>query len=301
MKKNLNSITKMMLVAASVAFGLTGIATTANASTVYHRTSIKSVKSTAMYSTSNTGKTYNFKGSASHFTFKTSHDLKNYHNSTWVKTKQTTVKHGRHSSTYYYVKDAKNGASGWVNKVYMKTGRDYQMANPQNVTSKDYIMNSNGKVYQLKGNNNWFQFKSGKSLNSSATYAVTAQRNIYKKGKTSVYFYVVGTDGTKGWTWHGYLTAGEHKSAAQNNITSSTGNSGQAANSDGFIHVDNASEVGSKGAGIYTYTENANDQWTKEGNEWSDKVRAILKKGDVENKTAKQIEEHYGSNINAWG
>ncbi|GAX07924.1 hypothetical protein IWT5_01075 [Secundilactobacillus silagincola] len=301
MKNNLKHITKMMVAAGAVTFGLTGLAATANASTVYHRTSIKNVKSTAMYSTSNKGKTYSFKGSAVHFTLKSSHNLKSYHNSTWTKAKQTTIKHGRHSSTYYYVKNAKNGASGWVNKLYMKTGRDYQLSNPKNVTSKDYIMKSNGKVYQLKGNNNWFQFKSGQSLSDTATYAVTAQRNVYKKGKASIYYYVVGTDGTKGWTWHGYLTAGDHKSATQNNITSSTGNSGQAADSDGFIHVDNASEVGSKGPGVYTYTENANDSWTKSGNEWSDKVKKAIDSYDIENKTAAQIESDYSGTINAWG
>lgn len=279
MKKKSGQFIKVVLVAVSATVGLISAAGTATASTVYHRSGIKAVKSTAMYSNSNKGKTYRFKGSASHFTFKTSHHLKNYHHSTWTKTKQTTVKHGHHSSTYFYVKNAKNGAAGWVNATYMKTGKDYQMGNSKSITSKDYIMKSSGKVYQLKGNSNWFQFKEGKQLSGTATYAVTAQRSIYKKGKASIYYYVVGTDGSKGWTWHGYLTAGDHQSAVSTGVKPTGSNS---VSSDGSIHVNSPKDIDPNVPGFYTYTENANDSWTAAGNRWSDKVRALLAKSENE-------------------
>lgn len=210
---------------------------TVQAKTTYQRTVIKSVKSTPMYSTSNKGKTYAFKGDAKKFTFKASHKLKNYHNSTWTKSKQTTVKHGKNSSTYYFVKNAKNGVTGWVNKVYMKTGKDYQYGATKNLTAKRYIEKSIGKIYNLDGNPQYFKFKSVANLSNTANYTVTAQRRVYKKGKTAIYYYVSGDNGTKGWIWRGYLKSGQHAvngDTANNATTSSSSASGFTSAADSW-------------------------------------------------------------------
>lgn len=271
-----NTALKTAVAALAIFGGMTAVSTTAQAKTVYHRSAIKTVKSTPMYSTSNKGKTYAFKGSAKKFTFKTSHNLKNYHNSTWTKTKQTTVKHGKSSSTYYYVKNAKNGAAGWVNKVYMKTGKDYQYGATKNLTAKTYIEKNYGKIYNLKGNSKWFQFKSVAGLSNSANYTVSAQKSVYKKGKTSIYYYVTGDNGTQGWIWNGYLKSGKH--------TASTTTSNSSSSS-------TTSDSNSDTPGFSWNTSNANDSWSKSGNEWSQKVRDAIAKGGVQTMTAKERNE----------
>lgn len=262
-----NSALKTAAVALTVFGGIATVSTTAQAKTVYHRSAIKTVKSAPMYSISNKGKTYTFKGSAKKFTFKTNHNLKNYHNSTWTKTKQTTVKHGKRTSTYYYVKNAKNGATGWVNKVYMKSGKDYQYGATKNLTAKSYIEKNYGKIYNLNGNSKWFQFKSVASLSNTANYTVTAQKSVYKKGKVSIYYYVTGDNGTKGWVWNGHLKSGKYDaSTVTSNNSSSNTTSDSNSNTPGFS---------------WNYGS-AYDSMPKSGQEWSDKVRELIKKGGTQ-------------------
>lgn len=202
MFKTANIVTTA-LVAVTI-IGSTVVATSAQASTTISRSKITQIRAKTTYSISK-GKTYKLVGSPKRFKLKANHQLKNYRGSTWTATKKTTINKQGKKSLYYYVKNAKNGAAGWVWHGYLKAGRDGQMNAAKAIKTTNMVRVKNGKLYQLKGNAKYVKFVQGKALSKTVTYRVTKQRKIYKQGKASLYYYVTGSNGAKGWTWHGYL------------------------------------------------------------------------------------------------
>ncbi|WP_318765863.1 CAP domain-containing protein [Lactiplantibacillus carotarum] len=96
--------------------------TNVQASATYKRTKIVKVSKKAYYTTKN-AKTYTLNGSAKKIRLRANHNLKDYRNSTWIRSKKTTItKHGK-KYLYYYVKSSKNGVTGWVWHKYLKAGK----------------------------------------------------------------------------------------------------------------------------------------------------------------------------------
>ncbi|RRK09228.1 hypothetical protein D1831_13865, partial [Lactiplantibacillus garii] len=91
------------------------------ASATYKRTKIVKVSKKAYYTTKN-AKTYTLNGSAQKLRLRANHNLKDYRNSTWTRSKKTTItKHGK-KYLYYYVTNAKDGVTGWYLQKYLKAG-----------------------------------------------------------------------------------------------------------------------------------------------------------------------------------
>ncbi|MFD1421933.1 hypothetical protein [Lactiplantibacillus songbeiensis] len=191
-------------VLATLAMGATTL--TANAATTYKRSKVTKVSSKAYYSQRQTGKTYQFKGTAKKLTFKANHALKNYTKTTWQTSKKTTVtKHGK-QYLYYYVKNSRNGATGWVYSKYLKAGKNFQATTPTTTTATTYTPAKMGKVYTLSGDNTYVKFSNGQALKTDENYTQTQQRYVYKAGKKYLYYFVTSADKkVNGWTWHGYL------------------------------------------------------------------------------------------------
>lgn len=204
------------ILTAMTTLSLVTTVTQASGNTNYQRNKITKVKAQSYYATRN-AKTFRFVGTPRHFKLKANHNLKNFKDSTWTVSKKTTVKHNGKSSLYYYVKNARNGAAGWVWHGYLKKGRNGQMSKAKTVQAKNMVQAKNGKVYQLRGNLQYVRLINGKALSKTVTYHVTKQRYIYKQGTTSLYYYVQGSNGLKGWTWHGYL---ENKASKNKSTTS---------------------------------------------------------------------------------
>lgn len=197
------------LLTAVTTLGLTTMISQASSSTTYQRNKITKVKAQPYYSTRN-AKTFRFVGTPAHFKIKANHNLKNFKNSTWAVSKKAAVKHNGKSSLYYYVKNARNGATGWVWHGYLKAGKDFQVTTAKNITAKNYIRAKSGKIYQFKGSNRFVKQTNGRALSTKQTYRVTKQRTLYKKGKAFKYYYVTSTNGVKGWVWNQYLKRGTY-------------------------------------------------------------------------------------------
>ncbi|MFC6163409.1 hypothetical protein ACFP3T_01820 [Lactiplantibacillus dongliensis] len=205
-------------VLATLAMGVTTL--TANAATTYKRSKISKVSSKAYYSKRQKGKTYQFKGTAKKLTFKANHALKNYTKTTWQASKKTTVtKHGK-QYLYYYVKNSRNGATGWVYSKYLKAGKNFQATTPTTTTTTTYTPAKAGKVYILNGDNTYVKFSNGQALKTGENYTQTQQRYVYKAGKKYLYYFVTSADKkVSGWTWHGYLKADSSTSASTTTTT----------------------------------------------------------------------------------
>lgn len=175
----------------------------ADAATTYQRSKQHSVASRPYYAKSNAGSTYQLKGSAKKTTLKANHALKNYRSTTWMKTKTMTLKRKGKSTTYYYVRNAKNGATGWVKPSYLKAGKNFQGQNAKRSSGR-YKRAKNGKYFNISGNNNYVKFGKGTTLSASATYTRSKTRTIYKSGKAYQYDYITSGK-SHGWTWHNYL------------------------------------------------------------------------------------------------
>lgn len=174
------------------------------ASTGYRRTKTTAVSHKDYYSMNTKAATYSANGSTTHFKFKLNHYLKNYKNTTWTRTSKTYItKHGKRY-LYYYVHNAKSGVAGWVWHGYLKAGKNYQLTSIKNV-SGTYVKNRSGKIYPFQSGYNPISFSGGRFLSSTASYKKSKQAYIYKKGIKYLYYYVTGSNGTKGWIWHSYL------------------------------------------------------------------------------------------------
>ncbi|WP_338209878.1 CAP domain-containing protein [Lactiplantibacillus paraxiangfangensis] len=215
--------TKLGVVALTVVVPVASVfyPTTAQASGKISRSKEVLVSAKSYYSTSNKGRTYKFKGSAKHLVLKHNHKLSNYKTTTWTRTKKTTItKHGK-KYLYYYVRNNKNGAKGWVWHKYLKAGKNYQSSKVTSF-SGTYQAKKLGKFYKVAGSTKYVRFSQGTKLAGNVKYTVSQKRTIYKKGKAYRYYYVTNP-GTKqqGWTWNGYLTK-VNKSSSNSQTGSST-------------------------------------------------------------------------------
>ncbi|WP_318765272.1 hypothetical protein [Lactiplantibacillus carotarum] len=202
---------KQMIAATSIAvMGLAGAALPAQAATHYKRTATTKVSHKAYYSTSKTGKTYQFVGSTKKFRFKANHALKNYTKTTWTRSSKTTVKKAGKAVTYYYVTSANKRAKGWVAASYLKAGKNYQATTATKTKSTPYYQVKTDQLVKISGANANVKLTKGTALKSHLTYNKTQQRNLYIKGKKVRYDYVKSADGkAKGWVHASVLKAGK--------------------------------------------------------------------------------------------
>ncbi|WP_318766349.1 hypothetical protein [Lactiplantibacillus carotarum] len=201
---------------------------TAHAANTYHRGKTTTIKAKAYYSTSKTGKTYRLSGSAKRTKRTASHALKSALKTTWIASKQTTLTRSGKTATYYYVKNAKTKASGWVLRSQLKAGKNYQSSAVKTTTATAYQQKSAhvGKLYPISGSNQAIKFGKGTALKSAVTYTKTKQRTIYKAGKGTQYAYVTAGK-THGWVASTYLKRKSNvgqtvKGSTTNGVTSYT-------------------------------------------------------------------------------
>lgn len=97
--------------------GTVGTMVPASAASAYKTVSTKKIKKTAYHKKSRTGAIYN----KSH-TRKVS-NLTAHPNTTWYATQQATLKHGKSTGRYLYVKNSKGNVKGWVWHGYLKKGK----------------------------------------------------------------------------------------------------------------------------------------------------------------------------------
>ncbi|MFD1421932.1 hypothetical protein [Lactiplantibacillus songbeiensis] len=283
--KNLLTISATVLV--TLAMGATTL--NANAATTYKRSKITKVSSKAYYSQRQTGKTYQFKGTAKKLAFKANHALKNYTKTTWQASKKTTVTKNGKQYLYYYVKNSRNGATGWVYSKYLKAGKNFQATTATTVTTTTYTPARAGKVYTFGGDNTYVKFSNGQALKTGENYTQTQQRYVYKAGKKYLYYFVTSADKkVSGWTWHGYLKAdssadtktdvnsSSQKDSTVNDDTSLTdsnadSNKGSSSSESNIIKIDSLRGIWwSKGTYVpgvyingqlYTNTHNVYDEY----------------------------------------
>ncbi|RRK10481.1 hypothetical protein D1831_07410 [Lactiplantibacillus garii] len=186
------------------------------------RTATVKLPATAYYAV-NGGKTYAMTGSTADVTLKANHNLKNYTTTTWTATAQTdvTTPNGQ-TVRYLYVKNARNGATGWVAQSRLKAGRHYQSDAPKKLKAKNYVRVKTfkkakaptAKVYQFSGKRAVMHWTKGKALSKTKTYKVTQKRTYYQNGKPYSYYHVTSGK-TKGWVWRKDLKAGTYYSVAK--------------------------------------------------------------------------------------
>ncbi|CAM3311584.1 hypothetical protein [Lactiplantibacillus plajomi] len=194
----------LVLLSSTVTVAATGVDGQAAS---YRRTKMTKISHKDYYSLSKKGWTYKISGSTKHARLKRNHHLINYTTSTWQRSKRTYLyKHGK-KTCYYYVKNTKNGATGWVWSGYLKAGKNYQATTAKKVATKTYYRNPQraGKFYQLKGSNRYVRFTTGRALKTNTAYQRSRQRTVYKKGK-KVSYYFIKQGRQSGWVWSKYLT-----------------------------------------------------------------------------------------------
>lgn len=201
-------------------------ATTASEAPAAKTTRTATVKlptSTPYYSVQ-AGHTYNLTDHDGQVTLTANHNLKNYTQTTWTATAQTDVTATNGQTTrYLQVKNARNGATGWVPANLMQTGRHYQVSALKKVKTKNYVKAKTfkktaaptQKIYQLAGKKAAMHWVKGQALSAKKTYKVTKHRTYYQSGKAYSYYYVTGSKGVKGWVWNKDLKAGTYYSVAK--------------------------------------------------------------------------------------
>lgn len=175
------------------------------------RTKATKVSHKDYFSLSKKGHTYQLSGSLKKPVLKANHDLKNYTKTTWQRSKQMyIVKRGKAKVRYYYVKNARNGATGWVKVTDLKTGKNNQATSPEKTEAQAYYVKKEraAVLYQLTGNNRYLRLTAGQKMTAESKFEKTKERTLYKLGKKSTYYYVK-QKGVKGWTWSGNLTTKE--------------------------------------------------------------------------------------------
>ncbi|ETY74169.1 hypothetical protein [Lactiplantibacillus fabifermentans] len=210
----------------------------ANAATTYKRSKQTTVASKPYYAKSATGNTYTLKGSAKKTTLKANHALKNYMSTTWTRSKTLKLTRGGKATTYYYVKNAKTGATGWVKSSSVNAGKNFQGTTAKK-SSGSYQRAKAGKVYAISGNNSYVKFGKGTALSTTATYKRSKVRTIYKRGKAYQYDYVTSGK-TKGWVLHSYLKAATVK---QTTTKKAFGATTQVASSNGVTYYQTSGDV----------------------------------------------------------
>lgn len=199
---------KTMMVAV-LALGIVRGTIPAQAATTYHRTKTVKVSQKAYYSTSKTGKAYNFSGSTRKFKLKANHALKNYTKTTWTRSAQTYVTKNGKKTLYYYVTNSNHKVKGWVYAKYLKAGKNYQATKATKTAKKAYYRAKSAKLASFTGSNSYTKLKNGAALKTNLTYNKTQQRYLYLNGKKTLYYYVTSADGkSKGWIKSSNLKAG---------------------------------------------------------------------------------------------
>lgn len=87
----------------------------------YKRTRTTPVAHKTYYTTDTRSHTFRANGNYNYWTFKANHDLKNYRNTTWTTTHKTYITMNGKPVLYYWVRNSRNGASGWIWHGYLKS------------------------------------------------------------------------------------------------------------------------------------------------------------------------------------
>lgn len=186
------------------------------------RTATVKLRPTAYYSV-RAGKTYRFTDAHTQVKLSANHDLKNYRQTTWTATGRSDVTTPNGQTTrYLYVKNARNGATGWVAAKLMKAGRHYQVDGAQKIKAKNYVRAKSfkkakaptQKLYQFSGKSGAMHWVKGQTISKKKTYRATKKRHYYQNGKTYCYYYVTSGK-TKGWVWHKDLKKGTYYDVAK--------------------------------------------------------------------------------------
>lgn len=192
------------LLGSATVIGTASQALNASAATSYRRSKITKVKAKAYYSTSN-AKTYRFTGTAKKTKLKANHALKSYRDTTWTRSKQVYVYQKGKKVHYYYVKAARDGATGWVKTSALKAGRNKQATAAKKTKATTLYAVKAGKLYRISGKTSYIKFSNAKKLVLKGKYIKTQQRKVYTNGKASNYYYVKRGK-TAGWVSSGYLS-----------------------------------------------------------------------------------------------
>lgn len=220
----------------------------AGASSTYQRTRTVKTARKAYYTTSKTGRAYQFKGGRQGFKMTKAQPLNYYLKTTWIRTAKTTVSRQQTKTRYYRVTNQMNGYSAWVNVKYLKPGRDYQKSKSVKVTPQNYVQAKPGHLYEIYGDQHHMTFDYSGNLHPTVTYRVLKKCYIYKRGKRYQYFYVRDRLYSEGrWVWSGYLKPGTY-------VKPDSVYNKQAV-VDGFIRLMNQYRA-KEGAGALTYDAN---------------------------------------------
>lgn len=94
--------------------------TNARASQGYAHTAPVTIKKKTYYTTNRSAATYRDNAGNARWTFKRNHALKNYAGTRWTVSRQMMITKNGKVQRYYWVKNSRNGASGWVWSGYLK-------------------------------------------------------------------------------------------------------------------------------------------------------------------------------------
>lgn len=216
-------------------------AVSVNAATTYSRSKAKTVATKPYYAKAKKGSTYKLSGKAKKTKLKANHALKNYMSTTWMRSKTMTLTHKGKKTTYYYVKNAKNGATGWVASSYLKAGKNFQGTTAKKSSGR-YQRAKAGKLYQFTASNTYVKFASGQNLSATAVYTRTKTRNVYKKGIKYQYDYVTSGQ-THGWVWHNYLKTAKKIVAKPTTVAKVDGHTTENATVDGVTYYSTSGNV----------------------------------------------------------
>ncbi|CAM3038686.1 hypothetical protein [Lactiplantibacillus plajomi] len=181
----------------------------AAAKKTYTRTPTTKVSRKTYYSTSTTAYTYKANGNYKRWTFNRNHALKNYRNTIWTRSSKTYIRKNGKNVLYYYVRNSKNGASGWVWSGYLKPIKTYHRTPTTKVSAKTYYSTSTtAHTYKANRNYNYWTFKRNHDLKNyrNTIWTRSSKTYINKNGKNVLYYYVHNSkNGASGWVWSGYL------------------------------------------------------------------------------------------------
>lgn len=104
-----------------IGLGALGAGQTAQASPVYRRTKSTNIKAKTFYTTNRKSYTYKDNQNYQRWTFKKNHELKNYAGTRWTATRQTDITIKGKKERYYWVKNSRNNATGWIRGHYLKS------------------------------------------------------------------------------------------------------------------------------------------------------------------------------------
>lgn len=202
---------KMVVGAALVAsFGMIIEPVNAVAKTkTYTRTKTTAVAKQTYYTTNATAHTYKANGNYSKWRFKANHDLKNYRNTIWTTTQKTYININGRKVLYYWVRNNKNNASGWIYSGYLKPITTYQRTKTTAIKATAFTTsNTTASTYRANGDLNYWTFKANHALKNykGVTWTATQKTYITKHGKQYLYYWVhTSKNSASGWVYSGYL------------------------------------------------------------------------------------------------